>query len=237
MNKYLGWLFNLDSQLIAAWAAAASAVSGFVLAAFTFQLNRITRILAEEAKRARQANEQADVQCAVEPHEEYPTIIEFVIANTGRAAARQVTISIEPGAFSREEPVSLVLSALLPEARFRIYVNSFPAMKDKVIRARITYEDAVGAHERYFEQDVRGWLGFARISSNPSYKIARAVEHLERAVSSWAGQHGLKVETFDRHDRARKDQDDQAWLTKAEQEMQEWEQTATTGSRPPEASP
>jgi len=95
-----------QANWMSAVGALVSAAASVVLAFYTVRLAALTKDLARETQRTREASERADIQFSVESHEEHINTIELVIANVGEAAAHDVTVSIELSitVVSRESP-------------------------------------------------------------------------------------------------------------------------------------
>jgi hypothetical protein len=192
-------LSEVSSAQLAAWV---SAISGTALAVLSFWLGLPTKTLAKETRLSREAGERADIQCAIEPHEEHVNLLELVIANVGAAAAEHVRVSIEPWRIGAEhKSQTFSWTCLLPGTRFRILLRSYPNLPAKVTKTCVIYHDKFGRHESRFEQDIQGWAGFSQISHQPNYSIADLLKKIERTFDGWNGFHRLKIDVFDKADR------------------------------------
>lgn len=215
MRDFISWSASLPLADLSAWGTVVSAAASLALVVFTFWLAVLTRTLARETRLSREAGEKADVQCSVEPHEEHVVIIEFIIANLGRASAVNVVASFGPVRPRPDEGPARTLSfaRLMPGTRVRLSLGSYADMPQKVIRADISFEDKFGSHKMHYEQDLELWLGLSQVSNKPGYAMAQSLSQIERILRDWStSANYLKVDTFTSRDRTQHDKDLQMWI-------------------------
>lgn len=202
------WLSDIKPDYLTAWATLA-------LVVFTYRLASLTRVLARETRATREAGERADVQCAIQPHEEHLNVAELVIANLGAASATHVTLTYGPTMRGNEEvgKKTIKLSRLLPGARIRATVGSYVHMHTKTFRAEGVFRDRFGESSIEYEQELGGWLGHSRVSGHPEYKTAEALSKMADTMDKWTRFGGrLEVNAFSTKDREKEEQRlRQAW--------------------------
>ncbi|UFN49918.1 hypothetical protein LPC08_04560 [Roseomonas sp. OT10] len=202
------WPWSAEmSASVAALAALLSGATSLALAWFTWRLVILTKTLAEETRLTRQVNERADVQLAIEPHPRGGNIFELVIANTGKAAAKNLIVQIGEDSLSERRrgtgPVNRSITTLLPGSQTAIFLGPFfgDEAKAKIVRARATYQDSFGNHTLEIEQKISGWFGPHRLSRYPDFKAADALEKIFETMRSWSGSSRLNVDIHTRQDR------------------------------------
>ena len=195
------WLSQIKPDQLTAWATLA-------LVLVTYRLAMLTRVLARETRTTREAGERADVQCAIQPHEEHINIAELVIANLGAASAIEISLTYGPTISGNKESKTktLKLSRLLPGTRIRATVGSYVDMHTQTFRASGTFKDRFGERPIAYEQELGGWLGLSRVSGHPEYKTAEALSKIAEVIGRWAPTGRLEVSTFSSRERDKEQQ-------------------------------
>lgn len=203
------WLSEVRPDYLSAWATLFTAVATLALGLFTYKLASLTRVLAQETRATREVGERADVQCAIEPHEEHLNIAELVIANLGAASATHVTLTYGPTMSGNKNvgEKTIKLSRLLPGTRIRATVGSYVYLNTETFRAKGTFRDRFGERPIDYEQELGGWFGFSRVSGHPEYKTAQALSKMADIMSKWTRSGTrLEIDAFSARDREREEQ-------------------------------
>ena len=201
MARYV-WL--MTPEWLSAGATAISALTGLVLAWFTFRLADLTKVLATETRATREASERANVQCSSHVHEEFKSVVELVIVNTGSATAAKIVVNYGPRFRSNELRAenSISFSKLLPGEKVRITLGSYVELKDETVHAAVKFSDKFGEHAERYEQRMADWLGWATMPDRPEFASARALGKIAQTLDHWNGLSRLQVDTFNAEDRA-----------------------------------
>lgn len=194
----------ISPEWLSAGATAISAVTGLILAWFTFRLADLTKVLATETRATREASERANVQCSSHVHEEFKSVVELVIVNTGSAPALSVVTNYGPrfrGNELRTEN-SISFSKLLPGEKVRITLGSYVELKDETVHAAVKFSDKFGEHTERYEQRMADWLGWATMPDRPEFASARALEKIAQTLDHWNEFSRIQVDIFNAEDRA-----------------------------------
>lgn len=216
MTEIWNDLASIKIEWIVAISTIVTALTGVILAFFTWRLALLTRELATETRRTREAGERADVQVSVGPHERDVNLIALTVANVGKGTAHDLRLSVEPDAFEerdgKKEPLKLRISTFLPEARVVHYVGLYPSMTEKTVKGRVHYQDPLGEHTTSFEQDVSGWLSLMVPGDQPAYEAAEALGKIAATVDRWTNDRRLGVNVFSQADRDKASRAHATWL-------------------------
>jgi hypothetical protein len=139
------------------------AISTATLVAATLVLSWMTGLLWKEAQRTSQLAQRANINCAVEPHQTRPNVVELVVANSGAAPAFDVKIRIK-GARTNgrdKDQNPFFWSCVLPDARFRIFIGTGDELLERSIEVDLSFRDEFGAQVRLLRQDMSGWTGYS----------------------------------------------------------------------------
>lgn len=203
------WLSGVRPDYLAAWATLATAWATLALVFFTYRLASLTQVLARETRATREPGERADVQCAIQPHEEHLNIAELVIANLGTASATQMVLTYGPTMSGNKDvgTRTIKLSRLLPGARIHATVGSYVHMHTKIFQAKGMFRDRFGQWPIDYEQELGGWFGLSRVSGHPEYKTAEALSKMADIMDKWTRSGvRLEVNAFSARDHEREEQ-------------------------------
>ncbi|MGH7788572.1 MAG: hypothetical protein ACRERC_17005 [Candidatus Binatia bacterium] len=186
---------------------ALSAVQGILSLILTFVLAIATIVYVVETRRIRQADTEPALSIYTVPHDAYIMILELVVTNYGRGAARNAAFTIEADRDEilarevRSLDVLTTLTYLPPGEKFRFFFGEAgkllpePEMKPIVITA--SYETEGGEKRAAkFVIDAQQYDGATRIGEPPEYESAKALNKIADALDgAISGLKRLKVTT------------------------------------------
>ncbi len=172
---------------------ALSAVQGILSLILTFVLAIATIVYVVETRRIRQADTEPALSVYTVPHDAYIMILELVVTNYGRGAARNVAFTIEADNDElqargvRGLDVLKRLSYLPPSETLRFFFGEAgkllaqPKMKLIIIKAAFETE---GGEKRTaeFVLDAQQYDGATRIGEPPEYESAKALKKIADAL-------------------------------------------------------
>lgn len=199
---------------VQAWAefanqnqGALTAVQGILSLVLTFVLAIATVVYVVETRRIRQADTEPALSIYTVPHDAYIIILELVVTNYGRGAARNVAFTIEADSDEiqargvRGLDVVKRLSYLPPGERLRFFFGEaaklLPAPKMKPIVITAAFETEGGdKRTAKFVLDAQQYDGATRIGEPPAYESAKALKKMADALDGIiTGRTRLKVTT------------------------------------------
>ena len=195
-------------ESLVAWSAVLSAFASIVVAIFTWQLARLTRILSSETRLARERQERADVESAILINEKDVNLIELVVRNVGASTARNFHIRTFENTANdgkeRHRPINMKLANFFSGTEIRFFVGQYDELLGSPLRGSISYEDSRGRHDNPFKHNFDDWKNIIRIDKPPAFEISDTLKKLEKSVTRLArGSSRLKVDAFDQDDRMR----------------------------------
>jgi len=197
-------------------AQIASAIGTLVLAALTFAYVLFTREIVKEAREALSAQERPEV--IVDADYSNHDVIDIVVRNIGRRAARDVTfafstpmessISVQNG--SEGVPLNELpyfkegIEFLAPGAEIRAfwdtYHDLFPLLRDRGLTDGITittrYTSLTGeSYETKWRINPLKLSGTPQVKRRGEHEIAKALETISKDIHRVVSLRGLKVIT------------------------------------------
>lgn len=187
-----------------------------------------TIVYVAETRRIRQADTEPALSVYTVPHDIHIMILDFVITNYGRGAARNVSFTVEAdwdelrARGVRSLDVLKRLTYLPPGEKFRFFFGEAGKLladpKMKPIPITASYETESGEKRTTgFTLDAQQYDGVSRVGSPPEYESAKALKKIADALDG--AIHGLarlKVTTSTDEQLAREHEE---WLESVRREQ------------------
>lgn len=172
---------------------ALGAFQGILSLVLTFVVAIATIVYVVETRRIRQADTEPALSIYTVPHDAYIMILELVVMNYGRGAARNVVFTVEGDSDELQArgvqglDVLKRLSYLPPGERLRFFFGEagklLPAPKMKPIVIKAAFETEAGKKRKAeFVLDAQQYDGAKRVGEPPEYTSAKALNKIADAL-------------------------------------------------------
>ena len=211
----LAWL-NTNANAVIALASTVSAFAAMILMVVTIIYARYTWQLTVENCLLRKAGTDPQVVAYATINPRVYGAIDFVIANIGKGAARNVSYKVAAGGNDLKTknvrlPLTGITFAFLPQDE---QISTSMGMGWDLLaepplapfEIDVEYEDMSGNQQiGQFRIDVAQFEGLHRLGTPPEEDIANAVKKIADIIDGWA-QRRLQVETISTSERKKQDE-------------------------------
>ncbi|MHA1567781.1 MAG: hypothetical protein ACTSX7_20905 [Alphaproteobacteria bacterium] len=207
MDDVLAWM-NSQLGIVTALATVTIAIAAVVTA-------KLTASLISENRLLRKAGTKPDVVAYLTTDPRYKNMVNFVLANIGQGAARNVrfTFNATEGELAAHNVqitnnVERKAIGILPQGeRIEVFFGTghelFQGTRLPLLEVSLEYEDINGKpHKSVDELDVSQFVGLITLGVPAEHEIAEALKKIEQHMAGFAsGNRRLKTEVVTRSQR------------------------------------
>jgi hypothetical protein len=213
-------------------AGALSVLFSFVVMVATVVYAVLTLFLVRETSKLRKLETDPNISIYLEPQEQWISLMDLVIQNNGRAAAYEVHFKIYPdfecraGQFLSSYPFMQVIRYLAPGQRFKFFLASAVEVlareAGKSFTIEATYKSQAGKiYQEKFTLDFEHFRGMTNVGQSAAYKIADAIEKMQKNIDSAVSDKRLNIRVWTRKDLEKEAAELKRWRDETINKMKE----------------